>query len=447
MKKILVLLLLVLSTIPLFCDSILDGTDGTLIYIPTNVLNNKNVTIELSEAKSLSTDDISSNLASLPGNNLVLFRLIDMLKNSNQPSYAGKVTITSQNNWEFIKEDNPTIRKSFSLDAFCIEMTKDSLFSTNYTEHDPKKLGSTTTLINNVSATFAKGEDDAYVLNMPYTDFTSILNRAKTIRYFDICISIPETPSMTTLQPGYYYTKLTITYNQHREHPSGGSSSLYTPPPCEITIWAYVGDAPGQTGSVHSFSVLPGNDSYSMNLGSATASSTYHVAKISFLKSRIVTSTASSPNDKVKIYISPTANYRDAGTYKFILMQSESKERKDSNTVYYDLYIDTGNNNSGSYKRMSECGNMTTFPNGKLYSVKSGTTESLPSSTYILRSKYTDEDIGRIGGKTNYLETWELSQDIYIKLENRSIDSTTNFNGHDAGLYYSYIYFTLETNF
>ena len=439
--------------------------ESRLYYLPKSVESNKNVAIDLSsDKKSLSTSDYNNsgiNLVSSP-NNLAMFRIMENImppKNEyqgiNDPVNGGiTLTITSATNWTFVHESNPTQTISFTLDAFCIESTWTPR-DYEFVESAPLKLTANSTLSSSRKSSTISFNGSTCSIFMPYTGVSNSAGnntQGNTVRIptyqrdYDVCINI--TGSIDGLQPGYYYTTLTYESTDYYESPAvvnGNSVSLPgNDDPSSIrgtiTIWAYIGDVVNDT-SGYNLSVSPSDDTYTMDLGITSQANPYKVADIQFYFLEIVSSqpTENTEKNRFNVYISPTRDYTVAGTYQFIKMNTEGQNRTDKNTIYYDLYLET---NRG-FKKFSELSNVTYT--GVLGSAK---VSNVASSTYQLVPKYTQTKTGSsttINGHTvgalQYLKTWELTQSIYLKLENQSLQ-----NAHSAGMYYSYLYVTLVAN-
>ena len=299
----------------------------------------------------------------------------------------------------------------------------------------------------------------------------------KYIRHFDICIKLAD--DNAGLEPGYYSTSFSVTSNTYKEYEVivGGKISLYPDSESSIsesfTVRGYVGYEPSISSEETSFSILSSSDSYTMNLKNTT--SYYDVAILNFysinlLPRRIVESAPgnrpSEPkkvqswsgtrwsyngrnyssqeaayeayyadlatwesnnsayqNDQGKaskytIYISPTNDYTQSGTYKFIKANTEGQTRTNTNTINYDLY----KTNTGT---------------------KFDTQSGLPSTTYKVLPEYSYFWIGQgdesVGTTTETRETWLLdNQHVFLKVNDN--------DEHEKGMYYSYIYITLVTN-
>ena len=450
MRNRVLLLTLLLLIVPLSLLFAGGASEGRLVYLPRNVVNNSNVMIELSQAKQLTS--ITTDFSNTSTNNLALFRLRDTLRKDSslsQPSDSSNgvvVTISSLDGWKFVHENNPTATIDFSMNAFCTERKRDGRNFNNYV--DTVSLGSSNKLKYSSFNTYFKLENNKYKTIIPFTDFGRDWwsYYANYIRELDFCIIIPNNVSA---ESGYYTTRLTITSTSFTEYDEDGRSLGTSSLNYTITIRGYVGIDPG-TNSSPSFIVSSAADTYSMNLDLASQTTPYIVANVKFLNVAIVNSEPDNSTQKTKytIYISPTNVYNDGGTgttsdpieyrYKFIRIGSESQARTDENTVYYDLYLKTSAN---GYTAMKSITTNTTLSTGKIGSA--GVLSNSVKTTFKLLPKYNSEQIssaGLFGGSTEYKETWELDQDIYLKLTSESMAARLQ---HQPGIYYSNIYFTM----
>lgn len=412
------------------------ANEGRVYYFPRNVVNNQSVMIELTQAKSLSTTTLAADYVNNSTDNLAIFRLRDSLNSSYNSGSGVIVTISSESDWYFVHENNPTSKRSFQLQAFCVDRA-----STDYSADSFQALSSSTTLGESGASTYFKYENGVYTMLLPYTSFSWKFNLkvglaylAAYIREFDVCVVIPD--DNTNLESGYYTTTLTISSTTYQETNSNGNADGNAKTMTEtITLRGYVGVDPGESGGVYSFSIGSLADTYSMDLGITTQSTPYAVASASFLYNELVTSITSNAASRFTIYISPTNKYSDAGTYKFIKIGSENQARTDANTIYYDLYLGTGS----GYKSIGSAGSYT-LNEGTIGSA--GKLSDSVSTTYYIRPKYSYQQTsstGILGSNSNeYMEKWELDQPIYLMLTTESLAAT-----HNPGMYYSNVYFTL----
>lgn len=438
-RKALLLLILTLlsSSVVLYANG---ATEARMYYLPMNVVNNNSVAIELSTQKSIDTNSLSSTFSSsYPPTNLVVCRFMDALNRSFQTTQNRNTvfTISSLSNWEFVHENNSTYRVPFEIEVYCTEMKKNS--DSSYTSEDHPKgnlaiAANQTLTYSRETATLTK-PDSSYILTAPTSTFTDTATSGwetndrspDYIRNYDICVKIPE--SNESLLPGYYEATITIKTNEYYEGGITKHSFIVTWYTLDkeattkkidetIRIRGYVGDS-GQIESMdYSFVVNPSTDTYSMDLG-ITTSKDYSVANLSFSLLQIVQNTTSNAANKFTIYISPTRDYTNAGQdyYRFILNGSEQKARSLSNTIYYDVFVGDTKISNGDNK----------------------------SSPYAIKPVYTSTQIsgsGTIGGAgTSYREVWTLDKELKIRLTNSSLRSNRS-----AGMYYSYLYFTLIVN-
>ena len=445
---LLIMLILILPMGLLFAGG---AAEGKLIYLPRNIVNNTGVMIELSQAKELST--VAADYSNTSSDNLALFRLRDTLRKDNshsQPANNVVLTISSQDNWQFIHEDNPTSKIGFQMNAFCTERKRDGRNFNNYVS--TKKLEETTKLgYSNFEPNFKK-EGDVYTCLIPFTDFgRDILSYyANYIREYDFCIVIPND---VTAESGYYTTTLTVTSTTVKEYDEDGNSTGTTSLSETITIRGYVGLDPGTGSGDYSFFVSSTADTYSMDLDISSQSTPYWVANVQFLNVDVKSSKPDADTEKTRytIYISPSPTYSVGGTgadtdlteyrYKFIKMGTESQARNDTNTIYYDLYLKTSAN---GYTALKSCTANTTYATGTIGSA--GVLSNSVKTTFKLLPKFESEQIsksGLLGGNNEYKVTWTLDQDIYLKLTQASLNAQLQ---HQPGIYYSNIYFTMVVN-
>ena len=439
MKKgtLLIFFCFVLSSL-LFANG---ATEARLYYLPMNVANNNSVAIEMSRSKSVDPEDLSATFSSsYAPDNLVVCRLMDALNRSFQNSNSTNTTITieSKNDWEFVHENNTTIRVPFEIEVFCTEQEKNSDTSYTAEEHPKGNLALSTNQTLTYSRETASLSFDSslkkYTLTMPTSTFTdkatggweSNERSPDYIRNYDICIKIPN--DTESLLPGYYETTITLKSSNYYEGGITKHSIIVTWYTLDkesttknidetITLRGYVGDSGQLEYLDYSFVVQPSTHTYSMDLG-ITKTQTYSVANVSFNLLQIVTQKTNNPDNKFTIYISPTRNYASSDYYQFILNGSENKARTTSNTIHYDLYLGNTKISNGDNK----------------------------SNAYSIKPSYTSTQIsgsGTIGGggQTTYREAWVLDQEITLKLTTNALKSTRS-----AGMYYSYIYFTLIVN-
>lgn len=443
------------------------GNDARLFYLPRNVANNGNVMIELSQAHTVLVGDIENNYSNSTTGNYNILRLRNNLYNKDQTVQNGTtITISVKNNdWSFVNENNPTQKVPFGLNAFCVEkqIDKDRSYDTDV---------STFPVSNSVTtnAPSMSKDGDQYKLFMPYSEYVqkdwSMFSQY--IREYDLCVLLPNTSE--NVEPGYYSTTITLISTSYYEYTAKSSGEYVTKmqkdTPAKtfsetITIRGYVGLEPGTSSGNCSFSVTSTADTYSMDLRLKTQSDPYVVANVDLQSIDLVTKNkpdAATQIGKYTVYISPTSDYNVAGSYRFIRMNSENQARTDENTIYYDLYIKPENtyvklsslgasgDNSAYSNYTNNVAKNTSYKIGNAFALASPV-DSLNDNTkvaYGIRPLYeiqTIADSGLMGGDDQWKETWNLNQNIYLKIADRSLNVT-----HQAGLYYSYIYFTLVTN-
>ena len=477
-SRLITLILVFLLLAPLFvsADAINGSSDAVLLMLPRGMTYNKNDAIELTTQKSITANDLgnapltfSSRINSADSKNVGVIRFQDTLHNmyltvpsiytGNNPylksNYSDSdemfqtdnvVVLRIHTTGIFVKEDDPSITRDFSLSCIFTEayIKRDGSEYTKISGYPTKMtLNNTMTSSDTVSQTYFRslGGGD-YELYIPATPIVSAVSSSGSswnpsyssngryypllMRIFDICIELPGTD--TSLPSGYYKTEITIqsvsTYKNRtftgEKNDNIIETEVTTTSMSEtITVWGYVGDVSGGANTTYSFSVSPTNSSYSMNLGTQTY---YNVANINFysLLGPYAASTApveSVQKQKYKVYISPTSDYLTAGTYVF-------KKTNSNETIPYDLYLDENGTLFSS--------NSTNGIGGS--GVGSG---SIPSSTYYVLPVYSITKDTMNGATTKYTEIWDLANvPIYLKV-------TADNQAHSAGEYRSSVYFTL----
>ncbi len=472
-KKIIVCSLLFLAVSVLAFAS--GGSEGRLYYLPMNVANNSNVMIELSEAKSATKSLIESlgEQDNADENHLVVFRLRDnILKPYNSNKEYINLTISSNDNWELVHEENPTKRIHFTLSVYCKE--KQYASDGNYSAFETSNaLSQNSTLPKSGKTSSLTDNGTVYQLSMPTTDY----NQSETIlsiihlnqlpiyvRDYYFCINIPE---HEVIEPGYYSTTITLSSESYYEVSLQEASFLgityyklvqdsettnIQKTISTITIRGYIGKEPGSAQGSYSFMVSNATDTLSMDLGISNANTPYNIAKISFYHTKIVTSTDSAAGNKdnftaYKIYISPESNYNISGQYRFRLVGSEGYTESNENTIYYDLYISP--KDDGSLTKLDSCANPTTQTSYNNYQTNTqsnygktlgGVKKVSNTSSYILYPYYNYVLLS--SSEKTYQMTWKTEKYLYIKLTSAS---TNAYNQHGYGMYTSRLYFTVES--
>lgn len=427
------------------------GNASRLFFMPYSVVNNRNSIVELSQQYSTNSSSVQDSYSNTNNDLHQLFRLRNNLISEGQiNSSSVTATITSDNDWMFVNENNPTQRIPFELEVICVEKrVNDRSYDSNITK---TKVGATGT------STFTS-DGTSYSLSMPYTTYEADLRSWFTqyIREYVFCIKLSGTEP-GSVETGYYSTVINLSTNQYYEYEiitydqSGQKQASYqkeanpTHLDQRIEIRGYVGLEPENNISSCVFIVSERSDTYSMKLDPEGASPLYNVANIILESSDWVigkeTDKPSSGNNinKFKVYLSPTSDYNVQGQYKFIKMNSENQARTDDNTIYYDLYMrPEGSDYLLGSENYSNYNNDNTPKNEEN---KIGTIKKVPNtSSYEICPLYkcTPIDVGGgYGGDYSWQVTWKLDQDIFLKISDDSLDKY-----HAAGLYYSFIYFTV----
>ena len=467
MKKALffTIFLIVLLSSCLFAEGLIDALFGTsencdLLYLPRTFVNNANVMIELSQAKGISSTTTTADFSNSDENHQAMFKIRDSLENVNDNKNL-VIEITSDNDWNFVNESNAMETRPFSIGVICFDREYKSQNYTTYSTHvldmnSSHKLvngeyvaaddwSETTSLTQSGGSITVDFDGTKYTITIPLTSTTDN-SKPKYMRDIDFCIVLDET--IDDLESGYYSTTLHINTNkQYKTTSSTGGPLSET-----VNLRGYIGADPGENNATYSFLVSSATDTYSMdlNIPNHKTVKAYNVASVSFLYSEI---SKTKPDDedaenRFIIYISPTARYENGGRYQFIKLDSDNQARSDMNTIYYDLYIKTGDN---AYTAMNSKTSSTDKAEGKLgsWGRYTGSGNNV-TTTYYLRPKYTYSQISSasyFGGETKYQLTWELDQNIWLKINDSTHDATYNSLGkvHYSGMYWSYIYLTLET--
>ncbi len=444
MKRLTILLaVLILTMASLLAWGSSESTkDFDLMYIPRHTANNMNIRIDLSQPVSISETNPPTTAAfsNDSAGHLSVFRISDSLQDSN----ANKkllLTVSSTSNWYFVNENNSTVKRPFKVKALVWTSTRNN--DGVYVTSETPTILEFTKVKNNYEAT------------LPLSEVVTKdgKNNPKKVYDIDFCIYFEndvvdgEPVDYSLLEEGYYKADICVQTSKGYTTTSGSQPALNEP----ISVYGYIGADPGTNQGSYSFIVKDSTDTYSMDLGIKNHNTTpaYKVANVNFLYNSITTSQLSGDNNttnKFKIYISPGPEYQTGGIYQLIKQGTESQARTHYNTVYYDLYLKTGAN---TYTAMSTSGD----------SVYEGTIGSWGSynstNTYVMKPKYTPRQIAEAGytwiiflgtateGEDQYENSWELNQDIYVKLNSESLQNASN---HQAGVYWSYIYFTLVTD-
>ena len=489
-RKIITLVLLtVFSACSLFGAYYGGSNESRLYYLPRSVVDNKGSALPIASAKTVSQSEISVEYDPTTPQ-FSIFRISENLVRRDYSkltdSYSGSLdmTITSQNGWNFIKEDNSTITRPFEINVYMVKKTLNNssgVYSYQIFDASNKKvLTSTSYSTRNKRYTETEGNTsifrksgNSYILSLPYTtyynDFASDYdNRYSTHYYeFDICIKLKD--GYSNLPEGYYYTTITFSIpafvenriyinnsgEVHLTEYDENNQLIERTENRTITIWGYVGSADDENASNYSFYVDDTTDTYSMDLGLQTQpeNQAYAVATAKFYNlfqykipqgEPVVEPDATTARNKFKIYISPTSTYTSEGRYQLIKVNAENQPRRFENTIYYDLYLKTS---TGQYKRFSDLDGVSLADDANSIIGSAGVLNGV-SSTYYITPKYTCTRTGTSttsGGTTVgsdiFTQVWELTQTIYLRLEDESLSSAQN--KHLRGLYSSTIYFTM----
>ena len=433
--------------------------DALILYLQRNVSNNGNVMIELATAKKLSSSDFGAEFQNNSKDNLSLFRVQSALLSGNKSQYSewnvsqnllgendtttNSTTLTIKTTGVFVHENNPTMQRPFTLSVFCTEQefTSDQSGSNAHYENSNATLNDTSVLPKSGASSTFKKTSEGYELFIPSGQYYVLKRTAyfpKYVRNYDLCINLDE--AAPGLEPGFYTATFEVTSTPYYEYEATVNTVRLTKKEMKkvnetITVRGYYGIDPETHEGSYTFTVLSAKDTYTMDLDLQTGSNvTYDVAKMLFSHMYMANSkpSESTRKNRFKLYISPTREYKDAGDYMFIRMNSENQARTDENTVYYDLYLNVGGEDS--YKKFSNLGYSPS------YSGTIGSAGVYSGNTYYVVPDYDSYWISQESGDiaTVYRETWTLEQELYLKVSDKSLGKA-----HQSGLYYSNVYFTL----
>ena len=491
---LIIILLLISASCLAFAGGSSEGNAGySLYYIPTNIVNNQGLLIELSQAKSVSASNVGTSYASATSysystaNDLVICCLIDSLNDSVQTSNVD-VSITDNNGFCFVKDGNQTSKIPYEIDVICSAFYKgnnstsyssnviniaerkmsiiggaQSSISISYTtERTVPRIGipprKTETITYNESTGFSKPTLNKYVLSVSATSFTNTMNTnnlqwnetneqyPNLMKYYYICLKIP---GGTGFEEGLYTANLTISATFTSQDLNGNQSAGSINE--SISIKGYIGEEPEQQSDLaYSFFVFGAKDTYMMDL---TQEEYYDIARVQFMFTEM-TKQSESPDDvnrhqRYKIYISPESYYGASGEYYFKKIGTESQDKSFTNSVDYDLYVQTS---SGSFVLIGEANDYTSVTSASTMKTNAQNYYStgkiagaglFSNNTYYLYPLYTVAQT-ITGTNSTYKETWELDQDIYLKITPNNDPEYADMVKQD-GNYTSIIYFTVVT--
>ena len=429
MKKKMLALIMILA-VTLF--AVFAGADweNVLLCQPTNVINNQNVMVEMSQAKSI---DFSTAFGSVTYSapykssytdqgDIVLFALIDTLDSSkNSSPITFSIESDNATGFVFVKDGNDTNTVSYELETCFLEFEKKVNIGFLSVSVDYPKTGAGKKLVLNTAAScgenkstqFSYNGSDSYTLTIPTTSYSSILGWGwlgaypQHIRFYYVCIKILGGQN---LEEGTYTTSF------HISCPGLVESEKYT-------IKGYVGEKPITDSTDFSFFIDPGDDSYFTNLvvtkGDTSPAKDIAALQFYYTRRKTYNSNPNSGNLKKKftIYISPTNNYSDDVRYVFKKTGTENQSDSFANRIYYE--IDTTNTTG-----------LTKYNN--------------LDNTYYFYPEYTYQLISSSGSSNTYQEFWKLEgKHIFIKVSEDSEEDVDEDKMHSVGTYTSNIYFTI----
>lgn len=476
------------------------GKSGySLYYLPSNVANNQNVLVEITQAKSVDAGTLGSSYGdaisrSYDNDNLVFCCIMDTLKKSIQNgSNNVNLTVTSPyaSGFYFVKDGNETVKVPFEIEV-CLSMFYKGNNSSAYgTRVVQEKLVTGTTKTFNYSTSrrtadfilgfpvnkrtetenysgntlLTKNRTDQYTLSIAPSDFSNTMNtdtrdtRYETnadypniIAFYYLCLKILPNQN---LEEGQYTATFTLNSTFNSQDISGTTKNNDSINEI-ITIKGYVGEEPETSGSEYSFFLSPSVNTYFMDLAVEKDGDepTYDVARVQFSNTQVVTnpSNPASTNQRraYTVYISPTNLYTDSDDYEFIRTGTERQERVFANTVEFDLLLQTSDGvyeyirNSQDYTgngNNAKANAEAHFKKGKIggAGLYNGTT-----NTFFLYPVYSSQQTSS-GANNKWKETWELDQHIYLRVkeDSKEISEGANSRKHQEGMYKTTIYFTV----
>ena len=499
-KSILLFIIVLLLLIPFFsfADTIIPvntTADAGLLYLPRAVVNNRSVAIDLSNGvKTLTSIELPFNSSST--NNLALFRIYDTLNNlhktvpmksqirddktqaaATKACFDNSVDLSIQTSGYFVNENNPSAQIPYELVVIYNEQfigdsggeyvqeksysngtsypmilsTKPANTEIEHTGNSKARVSFTRT--GNNYSLYLPSSPASYSYDLRPTPHIYSIHQMYR-RTFDVVVSLPDDASSYTLEPGYYYTTITISggpytirdYYQFNETKgtwayNESTQSLYE----TITIWGYIGNDYAPTDSSFNYIVYASDDTYSMDLGLSAQPGAYKVANLSFYNMLTGDTVPSSTNDvKYKVYISPTSDWQSgSGEYMFRKIGTEgAPERTHQNTIWYDLYLNLeGDSNYESFSSLEN--QSASYFSGFPSNIDIGGAGVSTGNTYYIYPSYHlhRETYGNNNTTSHYYESWSLKGvDVFLRL---TPESLAHYEEHAAGLYSSDVYFTL----
>ncbi len=491
MKKthriLLFMIILFITTSSLvFAGGSSEGNAGySLYYVPTNIVNNQGLLIELSQAKSVSASNVGTAYASATSysyptaKDLVICCLIDSLNDSVQTDNV-EVSITDNTGFYFIKDGNPTSRIPYEIEVICSAFYKgdnSTSYANSVIDQSKRKMtigGSSSipisystyrhiTIFNDESKNYSENtsfekDQDTYTLSISPTKFTNTMDTwfgqynetnaqyPNLMKYYYICLKVP---GGTGFEEGTYTARLTINANFTSKSLTGDSKPDSISE--TISIKGYIGEEPEQQSDLaYSFFVFGSKDTYMMDL---TQEEYYDIARVQFMYTEMKKQPNSpdsvNSHQRYKIYISPTDTYGNPGEYYFKKIGTESQEKSFTNSVDYELYVETGND---TYVKIEKASDFTGETSAKTMETKAKNYYSsgkiagaglYSNNTYYLYPLYSVVQT-ITGTNSTYKETWELDQEIFLKITPNTNPEYNDMVKQD-GTYSSIVYFTVVT--
>jgi hypothetical protein len=474
------------------------GKSGySLYYLPSNVVNNQNILVELTQAKSVNAGSLGSSFGdaisrSYGNDNLVFCCIMDTLKKSIQNGNNVNLTITSPDasGFYFVKDGNETVKVPFEIEVCLAMFYKGDNSATYPVRTIQEKLMTGTTrkfsyethrriadffifVFNdrddphtyNGETSFTKTGSNLYTLSIAPSEFTNTMNnntrenRYETneeypniVAYYYLCLKILPNQN---LEEGPYTATFSLNSTFNSQDISGNTKNNDSINEA-VTIKGYVGEEPETSGSEYSFFLSPSVNTYFMDLAVEKDGDepTYDVARVQFSNTQVVTNpnNPASTNQRraYTVYISPTNSYGVSDDYEFIRTGTERQERVFANTVEFDLLLQTSDGvyeyirNSQDYTgngNNAKANAEAHFKKGKIggAGLYNGTT-----NTFFLYPVYSSQQTSS-GANNKWKETWELDQHIYLRVkeDSKEISEGANSRKHQEGMYKTTIYFTV----
>ena len=406
-KKILILsFLMFLLCFPVLALSSSESTTEESWLLSHTTVNNENKSWDVSQELVSSAPATAYAAASDNG----LFRIRTNYGRQYTADTYRKVTITPDaNGWNFVADNNITVTRPYTFDVYAIKWTRSDYDKDPTVSSGPTAITPSTNDSSKVEFTMTKATWSS-------SGIISVKRYSSTFYDYEIVLRLPNLTEAqkADLEPGTYHATFYVTFYTGSD---GGQSITET-----FTIKGEYGTS-SSTGSDYSFMIDSVSETYNVNL--EQTGTWYDIAKIQFqamgLSTNSTTQKSTIENQysgKYKILISPYSNYENDTTssenpYYFVLNGTENLVRTEINTVYYTL-------------AKSSTGSSLPLYNSNRY-----------AHTYVLTPSLSVS-----GSSRNWVLSWEMTQDIYLK----PVAATNSTITRAAGFYYTKLYFYVETN-